>query len=121
MKREEDKVKKIKAAIELQGKKISTDIWETRCPHCNMVFGCWEGCYAVQHYGEVRDRNGNTHRTGCQRYFCGWCLQKCDSDGDAHRHVCSCRMNRTPGNVFGRNFDNFLEAQAQPRRQRIVA
>ena len=121
MQMEEDKVKKMEAAIELHRKKISTDILETRCPHCNMVFGFWEGCYAVQHYGEVRDRNGNTHRTGCQRYFCGWCLQKCDSDGDAHRHVCNCRMNRTPGRIFGGNFDNFLEAQAQPRRERIVA
>ena len=30
-------------------------------------------------------------------------------------------MNRRPGDVFGGNFENFLEAQALPRRNRIVA
>ena len=30
-------------------------------------------------------------------------------------------MSRTPGSVYGGGFDNFLEAQALPRRNRVVA
>jgi hypothetical protein len=115
-----DQAEKRRAEIQIHRNRIMSEIIETRCPSCKHVFGGWDGCFAVHHYGEVTDRRtGITHRNGCGRYFCGWCLKQCDSDGEAHRHAANCRMSKHPGSVYGR-WEDFIEVQSEVRRAKIV-
>ena len=115
-----DQAEKRRAEIQIHRNRIMSEIIETRCPSCKHVFGGWDGCFAVHHYGEVTDRRtGITHRNGCGRYFCGWCLKQCDSDGEAHRHAANCTMSKHPGSVYGR-WEDFIEVQAEVRRAKIV-
>jgi serine/threonine protein kinase len=111
LKDEEEKAKK---KVEMHVKKIQDDILNTRCPHCDVVFQEWDACFAVQHSAE--DHTGRSH--GCMKWFCGWCLEKCDNSRTCHEHVKHCRLSKHPGSYYG-SMKEFQNVQAAVRRQKI--
>lgn len=62
--------------------RVCDDAFITRCPWCARGFDSFDGCAAVR-------------CDGCQRYFCGLCLQRCSDAAQAHGHAAGCAHNPT--------------------------
>ena len=105
-----DEREKRQRTIEFHRQRIINRILTARCPHCDGAFLDWKNCDAVMHGpSEVGDPD-----FGCKRYFCPWCLGKCDSNDDAHQHI---RENRC-GRVHKE--EEFERVQASTRARRII-
>lgn len=62
-------------------REIQENILNLLCPKCNTPFYDFSGCAAV-----------SCER--CKGYFCGLCLEYCESSDNAHSHVKNCPKNK---------------------------
>jgi hypothetical protein len=101
--------------------RIIHEIIETRCPHCGLTFSDWEGCFAVQHRGELQTASGVANTVGCLKYFCGWCLDPFLDSGSCHEHTKSCPLNQHPRyrGSFSGSMAEFNRVQAGIRREKM--
>ena len=93
----ENKAARMKVATERHRQKIIEDILTLHCPHCNLGIIDFDGCFAVQHSGGEQGK----YKQGCSLYFCGWCLEKYDTNDNCHNHVKTCSHNPHPGSYHG--------------------
>ena len=80
-----------------------------------MVIIDFDGCFAVQH----SEGEHGQYKQGCGLYFCGWCLEKFESNYGCHNHVKVCQHNLQPGSYYGTK-DNFNRVHAQRRRASVL-
>ena len=119
-------MKKHLAAVSLHMHRILNDLLITKCPHCQLAFSNWEGSFVVEHSAqhEVMGNFGRMGRRGqtfgCQKFFCGWCLEKFDDTVMAHRHVNVCPMSLWPGSASGATGD-FDHVELRLRKEKIEA
>ena len=109
-----NQVEKKQKCLERHILRIREDILNTHCPHCDLVFSDWDACMAVQHSSE--DIHG--HQYGCMRYFCGWCMAKCESNSQCHEHVKRCPMSKEPGSYYGRE-DQYKQVHATMKKEKL--
>ena len=101
--------------------RIINDVIETRCPHCSLTFSSWDGCFAVQHRGELQLASGVTKTFGCLKHFCGWCLGPFPDSASCHEHTKACHLNQHPrfrGSYSG-DMAEFHRVQASIRTEKI--
>lgn len=94
------------------------DILTLKCPWCEGAFVGFDNCFAVQH---VTDEEQVEHVGMCGRYFCGWCLQKCNGSGPCHGHVreCEAAPPKYKGTFVGDDVE-FLRVHAVRRRAAVL-
>jgi serine/threonine protein kinase len=116
----EDPVLRLKASAGLHREVICESILTLHCPWCNVAWFDFSSCFAVQHkfYDPTTSKSG-----GCGKYFCGWCMEKCDSDQQCHDHVHDCVQSAAPlrHNVRGeeRRFKS-VNAVHEKRQKRLI-
>ena len=79
------------AEVERIASIICNDILTNKCgnPNCRLSFLDFDGCFAIK------------CESGCQCYFCGWCMDFYDQDYHiAHHHVRTCPKSYNPGSYF---------------------
>ena len=82
------------------------DILTLCCPACGLAFSDFDGCLAL----ECR----------CGAFFCGLCLEHCDSWHECHAHVRNCSHNPTDQCIY-MSMSKWGEVQRARTKTRLVA
>ena len=111
----EDENARRKASTDRHRLRIIEGIVNLKCPHCDITIFDFNGCYAVHH----KEDHVGKYRQGCGLYFCGWCLEKFDTNVGCHTHVKACPSNLNPGTYNGSYPEDFNRVHG-PRRCTLV-
>lgn len=111
-----DQAVQLEASVQRHRLYIINNILTLTCPWCEGAFVGFDNCFAVQHVGV-----GEDDKQGCGRYFCGWCLQKCDGYGPCHCHVKNCKAAPTKyKDSFSGDDVEFMRVHAARRRDEVL-
>lgn len=91
--------------INFHKSKIQDTILNLHCPHCNIVFFDFDGCYAIK-------------CNNCANYICGWCLGGFTEESECHDHMLYCKYTLNYGE-YSCGFDRFVIIQNFNKMKKI--